>query len=528
MNSYIIEVIISVVFCISAPLIAFTLLRRRWNISWIFFAVGAGSFIFSQVVHIPLNNVLGDLGILTKLSPDNTLVLLRSCIVLGLTAGLCEELTRWLVLFLVSKFHSSPLKSVEAIGLGLGHGGIEAIILGGIFLAGNITSALAIQMNDPSLFNINATDWAAIQAQYVPVINTFGGGILPMVERSMAMTLHVMLSIWVWRAFTRKTWGPLIGAILYHAVVDATLGFLGVNKLPYWEIEGSMALMLIPAIIITIRWLRDDASFSAIPVEHTKSNLWIVIQHEFQYMVKSHRIWIIPFVFIFLSLFSVVTAYFLPELFKSMDQLKQYASMIPTPTTADAFTQLSKNFSQFGFIIVILLGMNAVAGEKDKGTASLFLTKPISRSDFILAKSITQIILIAVSLFLAALVAYGYIVYLFDTIPFWHILVFCAYLFFWFLPLIGMVQIGSTIGNSATTAAAYALGLSVLLLILYSIPTIQGLFPGSLLGVISNYKTFTGMHILQWLNPGAMACAIVLFIISNVLSIGLLENQELA
>ena len=85
---------ISVTLMILAPIVAAVLLRRRVQAPWFLFLVGAATFIGSQVVHLPLNDWLADIGLLPG---NNTLEasgisLLQTCIILGLTAGLCEEL----------------------------------------------------------------------------------------------------------------------------------------------------------------------------------------------------------------------------------------------------------------------------------------------------------------------------------------------------------------------------------------------------------------------------------------------------
>ena len=54
--------------------------------------VGAGAitFIGSQIVHLPLNWKLGQIGLI----PSATPISFQTAALLGLTAGLCEELAR--------------------------------------------------------------------------------------------------------------------------------------------------------------------------------------------------------------------------------------------------------------------------------------------------------------------------------------------------------------------------------------------------------------------------------------------------
>ena len=80
---------------------------------------------------------------------------------------------------------------------------------------------------------------------------------------------------------------------------------------------------------------------------------------------------------------SYYVAKFTPQLLTSIEGAEQFADLIPEPTTADAMGQYIKNITQFGFILVIVLGMGAVAGEKEKGTAVMILSKPLARWSFV-------------------------------------------------------------------------------------------------------------------------------------------------
>src|SRR5665648_397773 len=123
----------SIGITIIIPLVFAVILRRRFRVSWFLFGVGSLTFIGSQVVHLPLNNLLTKLGILPSSAPQGW-ALISMAVVLGLTAGLCEELARALGYYLLK----SSRKFADGVMLGLGHGGIEAMILIGILTAGTI------------------------------------------------------------------------------------------------------------------------------------------------------------------------------------------------------------------------------------------------------------------------------------------------------------------------------------------------------------------------------------------------------
>ena len=89
-------------------------IRRRYRVGWGIFWAGAATFILSQIVHLPLNWALGLLGggRGVALWP-----LAAMALVAGLSAALCEEGARWIVLTFFLK-QCPPLGSGSAVRRG--------------------------------------------------------------------------------------------------------------------------------------------------------------------------------------------------------------------------------------------------------------------------------------------------------------------------------------------------------------------------------------------------------------------------
>jgi hypothetical protein len=77
---------LAVLLMIFIPLGLAVWLRRRFEVPWVLFCLGILTFIGSQMVHIPLNNWLTDLGVIGEIGPDAP-NLLRTAVILGLSAG---------------------------------------------------------------------------------------------------------------------------------------------------------------------------------------------------------------------------------------------------------------------------------------------------------------------------------------------------------------------------------------------------------------------------------------------------------
>ncbi len=186
-------------------------------------------------------------------------------------------------------------------------------------------------------------------------------------------------------------------------------------------------------------------------------------------------------VFLITGIISPVLAKYTPELLKMVPNLPAgLADLIPAPTMADSVAQYLKNTEQFGILLVILLTMGVVAQEKERGTAAMLLTKPVSRSAVVLAKWLTGMPVALAGLLVDGLACLAYTAVLFDPIPFGA---------FWTLNLLLLVTLGvyltvalmaSTLARSQSIAAAGAFGGLVVLLILGSIPRVNDFMPGQL------------------------------------------------
>jgi ABC-2 type transport system permease protein len=200
---------------------------------------------------------------------------------------------------------------------------------------------------------------------------------------------------------------------------------------------------------------------------------------------------------------------------------EQFANLIPQPTINDAMTQYIKNITQFGFIIAILVGMGAVAGEKERGTAALILSKPMPRWAFLLSKFVAQAMLYAVAFLLAALATYYYTLVLFGPMDFVAFLLGSGLLWVWLLCYTAVTLLGSAIGDSVGAGAGLGLLGAVLLLLLGALPVIGPLAPSGLVAWASQMGLGAATP-----NAGALAASVILIVMLLITSLAVFEEQE--
>ena len=162
----------------------------------------------------------------------------------GFMAGFFEETGRFLAMKTVLRKQRG--NDTNALMYGAGHGGIEAVLILSVSMIVNVIFCLQYNAGIPSTFGGSTQALAIIASS--PAIFLAGG-----VERVLAVTIHVTLSVLVWFAAkdSKKFWlYPL--AILLHLFVDAAgviLKGFGTND---WLIEGAVFVIAIGLVFLAI------------------------------------------------------------------------------------------------------------------------------------------------------------------------------------------------------------------------------------------------------------------------------------
>lgn len=243
--------IVAGTFNVLFPLFLGWWIIRNKKTNWKLFGVGVLTFIGSQIFHIPVVNGLTR-AFSTGLIPHVPVGFAPyfNAIVLGLLAGLFEETARWIGYKFLKKSGDS---FGAALTLGAGHGGIEAIIIGGIVLV-TLVSMMALRATDPASLPLPADQVQLAQAQLQAYWSS--PWFLPLagaVERIGALMLHISLSIMVWLAYSfRKPLWFWLG-VLYHAVIDGAVVLMSSFGVNMWIIEAFLIVTAAAVLYLMLR-----------------------------------------------------------------------------------------------------------------------------------------------------------------------------------------------------------------------------------------------------------------------------------
>ena len=192
---------VSVFLMIIVPVLLATGLRRISSAPWLLFGIGSLTFVLSQVIHLPLNAWLADLGLLPGTASAD-LPIVQTALIAGLTAGLCEELVRAAGFAVIRRIRPAWMRLQDAFMLGLGHGGIESMVFGGVLTAATVSSLLPLIGADLSAFGLTPDQLANLRAQLDTLAANPWNSAYPLLERIIAISAHVVFSLMVWKAFT--------------------------------------------------------------------------------------------------------------------------------------------------------------------------------------------------------------------------------------------------------------------------------------------------------------------------------------
>jgi uncharacterized membrane protein YhfC len=216
--------ITEIVFVVAYPLVLAIIARRRLGVGWRYFWFGALIFaIFQLATRVPAVQVIQ--AFFGKQIAASPVLLWGWLAILVVTAALFEEVGRYIGYRLFMGREEKTWN--KAVMYGLGHGGLESMLLVGFLALLSLVNLLAL-----SSINLNTLP-AAQRTQITQQLQTIAAlpGWLPLLgawERLWTVPVQVALSVIVLQVFRRGNIGWLWLAILAHAVVDGVA--VGVNQ----------------------------------------------------------------------------------------------------------------------------------------------------------------------------------------------------------------------------------------------------------------------------------------------------------
>ena len=247
---------LAALFCFAMPVLLLIYYKRKGADVLPFFVGCAVFVIFALILESLMHQLVLKVLPVGKTILGNTLLY---ALYGGLAAGVFEETGRFLAFKTVLKKKLGNDRN--ALMYGAGHGGIEAILIVGLTYIGNIVMSVLINAGQTDLLTATAAGEAAEQVKAVldSLVTTAPWTyLLAIVERAVAITTHICLSVLVFFAVKKPGKGWLFPlAILLHAILDGLTVILAA-RLPVVAVEGCLVVIAaVLAGIACIVWKRN-------------------------------------------------------------------------------------------------------------------------------------------------------------------------------------------------------------------------------------------------------------------------------
>lgn len=242
---------------VGLPVFLAVFVTRYFRVSWWVVLAGVLTFLASQAIHYPA--VLGINALFNSGSipvPTGNWVHVVNGVIGGLLAGIAEETARWVGFKLLYK---KAERYGSSFALGVGHGGMESILLAVLGTGATLFTVLAYNAGGQIAKGISIEEVQYMLYQIDMFWTTpWYNGLLPGVERIIALSLQIVLSTMVWRAVVDRSFTWFFLALIYHAVVDALAVYLSGIGWSYWAVEGVLAVFLALNIYMLYRFWKEE------------------------------------------------------------------------------------------------------------------------------------------------------------------------------------------------------------------------------------------------------------------------------
>ncbi len=250
------SLVITIIFMIAIPVIFFIYWRRKHKeqtrISWLI--AGAVGFIVSaRVLELGVHYfcIIADNPV-SRFINEHTVAF----VIYGITmAGVFEECGRFIIMKYILKKNRTR---ENAVMYGIGHGGIEILavlipamisylVIAIMFSTGDMTTAL-------STLGITEKN-AAVAFSAVQAVASFNYGTMAanIIERILAMLLHIGLTVIIYYGIIRAKKICLPAAVLLHMLMDLFAASYQRGVVPLWSVEVWAALVGVGVFVIAVK-----------------------------------------------------------------------------------------------------------------------------------------------------------------------------------------------------------------------------------------------------------------------------------
>lgn len=241
--------VVTLVLSTMVPIAGAIIVARRWkNVSGAVIAGALTFFSMQMVLRIPLLQILlPRFGWFKALSARP----LAFLVFLSFSAALFEETGRFLAFRLLLK---DRLVYQSGIAFGIGHGGIEAILLVGTTYVNNLVFSFMLNAGTLEAFLEGKLDPATISYIGISLANTLPSSFLAAgVERVLTLVFHIALSVLILEGLVRgRACRLYLAALCVHGGINLLVSLVARATGSIWLTELLLAAVAMISLVYII------------------------------------------------------------------------------------------------------------------------------------------------------------------------------------------------------------------------------------------------------------------------------------
>jgi ABC-2 type transport system permease protein len=206
------------------------------------------------------------------------------------------------------------------------------------------------------------------------------------------------------------------------------------------------------------------------------------LKKELREDVRRYRFLVLVGLLLIFAILSPAIAKMMPKILAGMKSNPSAGITITfsrEPNVLDGFFQYLKNLNLYPLLIMLIF-MGLIPDEMTKGTAEMVLTKPVSRSSFVLSKFLASALVVLVSIVIATAVCLFYSYVLFGKFSPGSFVLVNLYLFIYLLVFVAFVLFLGAFSRSTGAVALGGIAFYVILLVCDSFPRLRPFNPQGL------------------------------------------------
>ncbi|MCM3620221.1 ABC transporter permease [Sutcliffiella horikoshii] len=181
-------------------------------------------------------------------------------------------------------------------------------------------------------------------------------------------------------------------------------------------------------------------------------------------------IWL-PIVLMIIGISQPITSYYMPQIIESAGNLPEGTVIeIPTPSGEEVLAGTLGQYGTIATLLFVLATMSAISMERQNGTLTLVMARPVQPAQYILSKWAAQLVIALTSLLLSYLLTWYYTNLLFNKVDWKTMLASLGVYSLWVVMIISVTILTGTLLRTSGGIA----GVSVSFLAILTVAT--GLF----------------------------------------------------